>query len=68
MNTKIKEVLREKGMTVHQMHKFVGGNRSHCYQVVSGVCRATVPMRERISAFLGLPTDEIFDEFGMAKK
>jgi len=25
-------------------------------------------MRERISAFLRLPTDELFDELGMAKK
>lgn len=68
METKIKAVLRERRMTVHQMHREVGGNRSHCYQVASGVCRATVPMRERISAFLRLPTDELFDELGMAKK
>jgi len=68
METKIKAVLRERRMTVHQMHREVGGNRSHCYQVASGVCRATVPMRERISAFLGLPTGELFDELGMAKK
>ena len=68
METKIKAVLRERRMTVHQMHREVGGNRSHCYQVVSGVCRATVPMRERISAFLGLPADEIFDEKKKKKK
>ena len=68
METKIKAVLRERKMTVHQMHRGIGGNRSHCYQVVSGVCRATVPMRERISAFLGLPADELFDENGMARK
>lgn len=68
METKIKAVLREKRMTVHQMHREVGGNRSHCYQVVSGVCRATVPMREKIAAFLGMQVDELFDGLGMAKK
>jgi DNA-binding XRE family transcriptional regulator len=68
METKIKAVLREKRMTVHQMHREVGGNRSHCYQVASGVCRATVPMREKIAAFLGLQVDELFDEYGMARK
>lgn len=68
METKIKAVLRERKMTVHQMHREVGGNRSHCYQVVSGVCRATGPMRAKIAAFLGMQVDELFDEFGMAKK
>lgn len=68
METKIKAVLREKKMTIHQMHREVGGNRAYCYQVVSGFCRATVPMRERISAFLGLPTGELFDANGMAQK
>jgi DNA-binding XRE family transcriptional regulator len=68
METKIKAVLREKRMTVHQMHREVGGNRSHCYQVASGVCRATVPMREKIAAFLGMQVDELFDENGMARK
>jgi DNA-binding XRE family transcriptional regulator len=68
METKIKAVLREKRMTVHQMHREVGGNRSHCYQVASGVCRAPVPMREKIAAFLGLQVDELFDEYGMARK
>lgn len=68
MNTKIKEVLREKGMTVHQLHKLVGGNRAYCYQVVSGFCRATQPMRERIALVFGLPVDELFDGNGMALK
>lgn len=68
MNTKVKEVLREKGMTVHRLHKLVGGNRAQFYQTVNGFCRATVPMRERVASVLGLRVDEIFDEFGMAKK
>ena len=68
METKIKAVLRERSMTVHQMHREVGGNRSHCYQVVSGLCRATVPMREKISSILGVQVDELFDELGMARK
>jgi len=64
METKIKAVLRERRMTVHQMHTRL----SHCYQVVSGLCRATVPMREKISSILGVQVDELFDELGMARK
>lgn len=68
MSTRIKEVLREKGMTVHQLHKLVGGNRAQFYQTVNGLCRATVPMRGRVSSALGLLVDDLFDENGMAKK
>lgn len=68
METRIKVALKTRKMTVHQMHQKVGGNRAYCYQVVSGFCRATVPMRERVSSVLGLPVDELFDEFGMARK
>lgn len=68
MSTRIKEVLREKGMTVHQLHKLVGGNRAQFYQTVNGFCRATVPMRGRVSSALGLPESELFDGNGMAKK
>lgn len=68
METRIKVALKKKKMTVHQMHQKVGGNRAHCYQMASGFCRATVPMRERVSSVLGLPVDELFDENGMAKK
>lgn len=68
MNTKVKEVLREKGMTVHQLHKLIGGNRGQFYQTVNGLCRATTPQRERIASALGLPVDDLFDGNGMAKK
>lgn len=68
MNTKVKEVLREKGMTVHQLHKLVGGNRGQFYQTVNGFCRATVPMRGRLSSVLGVPVNDLFEENGMAKK
>lgn len=68
MNTKIKEVLREKGMTVHQLHKLVGGNRAQFYQMVNGFCRATVPMRERVSSVLGVSAGDFFDGNGMALK
>lgn len=66
MNTKVKEVLREKGMTVHQLHKLIGGNRGQFYQTVNGLCRATVPMRGRVSSVLGLPVDDLFGKDGMA--
>ena len=68
METRIKAALKKRKMTVHQMHQKVGGNRAYCYQVVSGFCRATQPMRERIALVFGLPVDELFDENGMAKK
>ena len=68
METRIKAALKKRKMTVHQMHQTVGGNRAYCYQVVSGFCRATQPMRERIALVFGLPVDELFDENGMAKK
>ena len=68
METRIKAALKTRKMTVHQMHQKVGGNRAYCYQVVSGFCRATQPMRERIALVFGLPVDELFDENGMAKK
>ncbi len=66
MSTRIKEVLRERGMTVHRLHKLVGGNRAQFYQTVNGFCRATVPMREKVSSVLGLPVDVLFDKDGMA--
>lgn len=68
METKIKAALKKRKMTVYQMYKKVGGNRAYCYQVASGFCRATQPMREKIAAFLEVPTDSLFDENGMAKK
>lgn len=68
MKTVIRKRLAEKGMTVHAFHKQLGGNRAYCYQVVSGFCRATQPMRERIALVFGLPVDELFDENGMARK
>lgn len=68
MSTRIKEILRERGITVHQLHRLVGGNRAQFYQTVKGFCRATSPMRGRVSSVLGLPVDELFDENGMAKK
>ena len=68
METRIKAALKTRKMTVHQMHQKVGGNRAYCYQVVSGFCRATQPMRERIALVFGLPVDELFDENGMARR
>ena len=68
VSTRIKEILREKGMTVHRLHKLVGGNRAQFYQTVNGFCRATVPMRGRVSSVLGLPVDDLFGKDGMALK
>lgn len=66
VSTRIKEVLRERGMTVHRLHKLVGGNRAQFYQTVNGFCRATVPMREKVSSALGQPVGVLFDKDGMA--
>ena len=68
METKIKAILRERKMTVHALHLLVKGNRAQFYNVCNGLARATNPMRERVAAALGLSIDELFDEYGMAKK
>ncbi len=68
MNTKVKAVLKKRGMTVYALHGLVKGNRAHFYNVCNGFARATNPMREKVAAVLGLPVDELFDEHGMARK
>lgn len=68
VETNIKAVLRERKMTVHALHLLVRGNRAQLYNICNGFSRATVPMREKVAAVLGLPIDELFDEYGMAKK
>lgn len=68
METKIKTILKQRGMPINALHKLVGGNRPLVYQVANGFWRATVPMRGKMASILGLPVDELFDKNGMARK
>ena len=68
MKTIIQSELEKQGRTTYSLHKKVKGNRTNLYEAVKGYARATVPMREKIAAFLGMQVDELFDENGMARK
>jgi len=66
--TAIKRVLKEKGVSIHELHKRVRGNRTNVYEIAKGFSRATAPRQERIARALGVRIREIFDENGMARK
>jgi len=68
MKTIIQSELEKQGRTTYSLHKKVKGNRTNLYEAVKGYARATVPMREKIADFLGLPVDDLFDENGVARK
>ena len=68
MKTKIQQELEKQGKTIYYLHKKVKGNRTNLYEAVKGYARATVPMREKIAAFLGMQVGDLFDENGVAKK
>ena len=67
METIIRKLLAEKGMSVHAFHKRIGGNRTLAYQIAKGFYRATQPQREKIAAALETPVDVLFDGNGMPK-
>lgn len=67
METVIKKILDEKSMTIHALHKKIGGNRTLVYQISRGFYRATQPQREKIAAALETPVDVLFDGNGMPK-
>ena len=68
MKTVIQRELERQERSVHFLHKKIGGNRTNLYGVARGFSRGTVPVREKIAAFLGLSIEELFDESGMARK
>ena len=65
--TLIRQILKNKGESVSDLHRKIGGNRGYLYEVCSGIRRATAPMREKISGALDLPEAALFDERGMAR-
>ena len=65
--TLIRQILKNKGESVSDLHRKIGGNRGYLFEICSGTRRATAPMREKIAGALGLPEAELFDERGMAK-
>ena len=67
METVIKKLLGERDMTIHALHKKIGGNRTLAYQIAKGFYRATQPQREKIADALETPVDALFDENGMPK-
>jgi len=68
MNTAIKGIMEKQGITAHTLAKKLGGNRSKLYEVVGGFSRATAPLQERIAEALNATKEDLFDEFGMARK
>lgn len=66
--TEIERILLGKGLSVHGLHKRIGGNRTLVYANVAGRSAATKPQRKRIADVLDVAEDELFDDFGMARR
>ena len=66
--TVIEKILSRKGLSVHGLHKRIGGNRTLVYQNVAGRSAATKPQRQRIADALKVAEDELFDGSGMARR
>lgn len=65
--TVIRQILKNKGESVSDIYRKIGGNRGYLFEICSGTRRATAPIREKIAGALGLPEAELFDERGMAR-
>lgn len=59
MSLRIKEVLKEKGVSVIQLAQKMGVTRSACYQYISG--NPTAECLERIAAALDVEIGELFN-------
>ena len=68
MNTAIKGIMEKQGITAHTLAKKLGGNRSKLYEVVGGFSRATAPLQERIAEALNATKEDLFDQYGMARR
>lgn len=65
--TKIQKLLKDRGMTTHQLHKeFIGGHRATVYRVANGTLKGTGPLRAKIAGALQVAEEDLFDEAGMA--
>ena len=68
MDTALKELMNKQGITAHTLAKKLGGNRTKIYEITKGFSRATAPLQERIAEALNATKEDLFDEFGMARK
>ena len=59
MSLRIKEVLKEKGVSVIQLAQKMGVTRSACYQYING--NPTAECSERIALALDVEIGELFD-------
>lgn len=59
MSLRIKEVLKEKGISVIQLSEKLGVTRSACYQFING--NPTAECLERIALALDVEIGELFD-------
>lgn len=59
MSLRIKEVLKEKGISVIQLSEKLGVTRSACYQYING--NPTAECLERIALALDVEIGELFD-------
>lgn len=68
MDTALKEHMVKQGITAHTLAKKLGGNRTKIYEITKGFSRATVPLQERIAEALNAKKEDLFDEYGMARR
>lgn len=66
--TVIERILSGQGLSIHGLHKRIGGNRTLVYLNVAGRSAETKPQRQRIADALKVAEDELFDDFGMARR
>ena len=66
MNTRIIEILKERGWSIHRLAKEIGGHRMTVYDVARVYSRGSKPYQKKIAAVLEVETTEIFSEIGMA--
>lgn len=60
--------LKELRMTRHKLAKEVGMNRPKVYEVAAGFQRATPSYQHRIASVLSMTTEDLFDQYGMARR
>jgi len=67
LQTRIQQKLEELRMTRHKLAKEVGMNRPKVYEVAAGFQRATPSYQQRIASVLSMTTEDLFNEYGMAR-
>ncbi len=62
MKNKLKEVLKNKGMTAYRLAQLTGIGAPHIYNIISGKEYPYPSWRNRIADALQLPEESIFSE------